>query len=148
FTRRSRRVPANSMSDRLDAHSYPAAIQDYLGSCPLPLQPLGELCSAVFNGQTQPDVQGSGQVRQATVANLSATFLVGPFRTVLPPRSSDRYLMEHDLRLCNAAHSKSYIGKHVTYHQGGELILPSTEVMVLRSDRSAVPASYVRTYLK
>jgi type I restriction enzyme S subunit len=48
--------------------------------------------------------------------------------------------------MCNAAHNKAYIGRELTYVHSDVVVLPSTEVMTLRVDRSQLPASYVRAY--
>lgn len=145
FARRTRRLPSRSLTERLDAHFYPSAVEQYFRQIRGTTRSLDRLCSLVANGQTQPE--SAGGVPQATVTNLGRSFIEGSLRTVERPTDGARALVLHDLLLCNAAHNKSYIGRDVTYSQV-EGPYPSTEVMVLRVDRSQVPASFVRHHLK
>jgi type I restriction enzyme S subunit len=145
FAKRTRRLAARSLTERLDAHFYPSAVEQYFRQLGGPIRSLNRLCSHVVNGQTQPEAEEG--VRQATVANLGRSFVEGSLRTVVRPADGSRALAPHDLLLCNAAHNKSYIGRDVTYSQV-EGPYPSTEVMVVRVDRAQIPASFVRHYLK
>jgi type I restriction enzyme S subunit len=147
FHRKSCRVSSKDLTERLDAHFYPAEVKEYQGVLKANLYSIDQISADTFNGQTQPPVEEGHGVSQATVANLSHSFLNGPYRQVEAPKSLSRCLKEHDLLICNAAHQKSYIGRHITYVQSDSTIYPSTEVMVIRIDREEVPASYVRTYL-
>jgi type I restriction enzyme, S subunit len=113
FGRRTQRVIPTRLSDRLDAEHFPPAVQSYLESYPDLACKLGTLTSDIMTGQTRPEVPVGAGVGQATVTNLSASFIRGELRTVLPPNGTNRRLCAHDLLLCNAAHSKSYIGKEV-----------------------------------
>lgn len=144
----SRRLPVRRLKDRLDAHSYPAVVETYIEGLEGPAT-LANLCHAVFNGQTLvASDETSNSAQQATVASLSPNFVKCPFRLVARPRTRDKALQEHDLLLCNAAHTKDFIGRHITYCQEVAELFPSTEVMVLRPNRKLVPASYIRTYLQ
>lgn len=145
FAKRTRRLAARSLTERLDAHFYPSAVEQYFRQLGGPTRSLDRLCSLLVNGQSQPEAEEG--VRQATVTNLGQSFVEGSLRTVVPPADSSRGLAPHDLLLCNAAHNKSYIGRDVTYSQV-EGPYPSTEVMVVRVDRTQIPASFVRHYLK
>lgn len=145
FAKRTRRLAARSLTERLDAHFYPSAVEQYFRQLGGPTRSLARLCSLVVNGQSQPEAEEG--VRQVTVANLGRSFVEGTLRTVERPADGSRALAPHDLLLCNAAHNKSYIGRDVTYSQV-EGPYPSTEVMVLRVDRTQLPASFVRQYLK
>jgi type I restriction enzyme S subunit len=145
FARRTRRLSARSLTERLDAHFYPSAVEQYFRQLGGPTRLLGRVCSLVVNGQSQPEAEEG--VPQATVTNLGRSFVEGSLRTVQRPADVSRALQAHDLLLCNAAHNKSYIGRDVTYSQV-EGLYPSTEVMVLRVDRTQLPASFVRQYLK
>jgi type I restriction enzyme S subunit len=145
LAKRTRRLVARSLTERLDAHFYPAAVEQYLRQLEGPTRALGRLCSLVVNGQSQPEAEEG--VLQATVTNLGRSFVEGSLRTVERPTDGTRALAPHDLLLCNAAHNKSYIGRDVTYSQA-EGPYPSTEVMVVRVDRTQLPASFVRQYLK
>lgn len=145
FARRTRRLSARSLTERLDAHFYPSAVEQYFRQLGGPTRLLGRVCSLVVNGQSQPEAEVG--VPQATVTNLGRSFIEGSLRTVQRPADVSRALLAHDLLLCNAAHNKSYIGRDVTYSQV-EGLYPSTEVMVLRVDRTQLPASFVRQYLK
>lgn len=147
FPRRIRFVAQHRMTERLDAHFYPGVVDEYLRLHAGKFKSLGELCTDLFNGQTQAETGDAVSAKQVTVANLSRSFLVGAARDVELPSSQDRFLRMHDLLMCNAAHNKAYIGKDLTYVHSESRLLPSTEVMTLRIDRSQVPASYVRAYL-
>lgn len=146
FSRRVRRVSQDRMTERLDAHFYPAVVDEYLREHPGRFRSVREVCSDVFNGQTQPEAQGDVLCKQVTVTNLSATFLVGSAREVEPPGTTEKFLRQHDILMCNAAHNKAYIGRELTYVHSDFAVLPSTEVMTVRVDRSQLPASYVRAY--
>jgi type I restriction enzyme S subunit len=145
FTKRTRRLDARSLNDRLDAHFYPSAVEQYFREFNLAKQSLDRLCSLVANGQSQPE--STDGVQQATVTNLGRSFVDGLMRTVERPAEGSLTLAPHDLLLCNAAHEKSYIGRDVTYSQV-DGPYPSTEVMVVRVDRTQIPASFVRHHLK
>lgn len=145
FAKRTRRLAARSLTERLDAHFYPSAVEQYFRQLGGPSRSLDRLCSLVVNGQSQPEAEEG--VRQATVTNLGRSFVEGSLRIVEHPVDGSRALAPHDLLLCNAAHNKSYIGRDVTYSQM-EGAYPSTEVMVVRVDRTQLPASFVRHYLK
>ncbi|MBK9386456.1 MAG: hypothetical protein IPN34_16715 [Planctomycetes bacterium] len=145
FAKRTRRLAARSLTERLDAHFYPSAVEQYFRQLGGPTRSLDRLCALVVNGQSQPEAEEG--VPQATVTNLGRSFVEAPLRTVVRPADGSRALAPHDLLLCNAAHNKSYIGRDVTYSQV-EGPYPSTEVMVVRVDRAQVPASFVRHYLK
>ncbi|WP_137179174.1 hypothetical protein [Roseomonas sp. AR75] len=145
FAKRTRRLAARSLTERLDAHFYPSAVEQYFRQLGGPTRSLERLCSLVVNGQSQPEAEEG--VRQATVTNLGRSFVEGTLRIVERPADGSRALAPHDLLLCNAAHNKSYIGRDVTYSQV-EGPYPSTEVMVVRVDRTQIPASFVRHYLK
>lgn len=145
FSKRTRRLAARSLTERLDAHFYPSAVEQYFRELGGPTRSLDSLCSLVVNGQSQPEAEEG--VRQATVTNLGRSFVEGSLRIVERPANDSRALAPHDLLLCNAAHNKSYIGRDVTYSQV-EGPYPSTEVMVVRVDRTQLPASFVRHYLK
>lgn len=146
FSKRNRRLPSGDLTERLDAHFYPATVEQYLKQVGGQPKSLENLTTMVANGQTQPGAEVG--VFQVTVTNLGRSFLGGEFRTVERPSGDSRMLSTHDLLLCNAAHNKSYIGRDVTYCQIDAGVYPSTEVMVLRVDREQVPASFVRQYLK
>jgi len=145
FSKRIRRLPSRSLTERLDAHFYPSAVEQYFRQLGIPTRSLDRLCSLVVNGQSRPETEQG--VPQATVTNLGRSFVAGSLRTVETPANGSRALAFHDLLLCNAAHNKSYIGRDVTYSQV-EGTYPSTEVMVVRVDRTQLPASFVRHYLK
>lgn len=145
FAKRTRWLAKRSLTERLDAHFYPSAVEQYFRQLGGPTRSLDHLCSLVVNGQSQSEAEQG--VRQATVANLGRSFVEGSLRTVEHPADGSRALAIHDLLLCNAAHNKSYIGRDVTYSQV-EGAYPSTEVMVVRVDRTQIPASFVRHYLK
>lgn len=145
FGKRTRRLASRSLTERLDAHFYPSSVEQYFKQLRVGVRSLDQLTSLVVNGQSQPEQEDG--VAQATVTNLGRSFVEGSLRTVKRPSDGARALLPHDLLLCNAAHNKTYIGRDVTYSQV-EGVYPSTEVMVIRVDRSQVPASYVRQYLK
>ncbi|MBK7773758.1 MAG: hypothetical protein IPL19_33015 [Sandaracinaceae bacterium] len=145
FAKRTRRLAARSLTERLDAHFYPSAVEQYFRQLGDPTRSLECVCSLVVNGQSLPEAEQG--VRQATVTNLGRSFVEGSLRIVERPADSSRALAPHDLLLCNAAHNKSYIGRDVTYSQV-DGAYPSTEVMVVRVDRTQLPASFVRHYLK
>lgn len=147
FSRKTRFVGCSRMTERFDAHFYPGVVEDYLSLKNCGFKPLGELASTVFNGQTQDETEGAEAVEQITVANLSRTYINGQPRRVIKPSNSSKLTKKHDLLICNAAHNKSYIGRDVTYYHSEKLVLPSTEVMVIRVDRELLPASFVRSYL-
>lgn len=147
FSSRIRRVNQARMAERMDAHFYPGVVDQYLRIHHGKFCSLGGLCTDVFNGQTQPETIEGESTLQVTVTNLSPSFLVGKPRTVVDPNSAAKYLKQHDVLICNAAHNKSYIGRDLTYVHSEAPLLPSTEVMTIRVDRSQVPASYVRSYL-
>ena len=147
FSRKTRFVSRERMTDRFDAHFYPGVVEDYLASKTSTFQLLGKVTATVFNGQTQDETEGSSAVDQITVANLSRDYVKGKPRRVSKPGSNDKFTKRHDLLICNAAHNKSYIGRDVTYYHSENPVLPSTEVMVIRVDRNELPASFVRTYL-
>ncbi|MGR5165966.1 restriction endonuclease subunit S [Vibrio astriarenae] len=147
FGRKFRHVKANKMTERFDAHFYPAVVEDYFKQHESgKVLALGKLAN-IFNGQTQPECDDGELCDQITVTNLSPSFVVKEPRTVLAPSSDDRFTAQHDLLMCNAAHNKTYIGRDLTYYTHDKGVLPSTEVMVIRVNRELVPASYVRCYL-
>lgn len=148
FDRKSRHVKASKMTERFDAHFYPAVVEDYFKQHKEgQVLALGKLAN-IINGQTQPESGGDGELcDQITVTNLSPSFVVKEPRTVIAPSSNDRFTAQHDLLMCNAAHNKTYIGRDVTYYTRDKGVLPSTEVMVIRVNRDLIPASYVRCYL-
>ncbi len=133
------------MTERLDAHFYPGVVDEYLKRNPEKFVSLKKLCLDIFNGQTQPETDNGCQ--QITVTNLSPSFIVGIPRIVNHPLKKDKFLKAHDILICNAAHNKSYIGRDLTYVHSEEEILPSTEVMTIRVNRTLMPSSYLRTYL-
>ena len=145
FAKRIRRLASRSLTERLDAHFYPSAVEQYFRHFTLATQSLNRLCLLVANGQSQPE--SAEGVRQVTVTNLRRSFVDGLMRTVQRPTDGSPTLAPHDLLLCNAAHEKSYIGRDVTYSQV-DGPYPSTEVMVVRVDRTQIPASFVRHHLK
>jgi type I restriction enzyme, S subunit len=147
FNRKSCRVSATELTERLDAHFYPAEVKEYQSSLNTATYPIGYLSIDTFNGQTRSYANNRFGISQATVANLSHSFLNGPYRQVETSKTSCRYLQKHDLLICNSAHQKNYIGRDVTYFQGGVKVSPSTEVMAIRTDREKIPASYLRSYL-
>jgi type I restriction enzyme S subunit len=147
FGRKYRHVKQKKMTERFDAHFYPAVVEDYFEQENMqPLHPLGRLAN-IFNGQTQPETTDADTCKQITVTNLSPSFVIKEPRTVVAPSSLDRFTDQHDLLMCNAAHNKTYIGRDLTYCISDEGVLPSTEVMVIRVNRELAPASYVRSYL-
>ncbi|MBB1445282.1 restriction endonuclease subunit S [Pseudoalteromonas sp. SG43-3] len=147
FNKKFRRVKTGNMTERFDAHFYPAVVDDYFADKEmLPLSNLGKIAH-IFNGQTQPESSNTNTCEQITVTNLSPTFLIKEPRVVVAPGSKDKFTHQHDLLMCNAAHNKAYIGRDLTYCSADIGVLPSTEVMVIRVNRNFVPASYIRTYL-
>jgi type I restriction enzyme, S subunit len=147
FSKRRRRVAMARLTDRMDAHFYPAVVDEYLRSPSVSFRPLRELCHLVINGQTLEETTSASDCHQISVANLSRTFVKGTYMAVNAPADPRRLLQTHDLLLCNAAHNKDYIGREITYWHGEAKILPSTEVMIVRTDREQLPASYLRAYL-
>ncbi len=109
FKKKTHRVLCKNLTERLDSHFYPSAVEKYLKSIDCRHVALGDLAQSIFNGQTQQQLESVEGTKQATVANLSSTFLKKPYRSVLAPTSSNRYFKNHDLSICNAAHEKSYI---------------------------------------
>ncbi|MBM4287440.1 MAG: restriction endonuclease subunit S [Deltaproteobacteria bacterium] len=148
YARKSRMTPVAILSDRLDAHFYPAVVEDYMKSFNLEVHKLADLSELVTNGNTMgPSEDAANAIGQITVANLSSTFLKGEPRLVSAPSKREKFTKTHDILFCNAAHNKSYIGRQITYCHSEDDFLPSTEVMLIRLDRDKVPASYVRCYL-
>lgn len=147
FGKKTRNVSTAKMTERLDAHFYPGVVDEYLRRHEGKFQPVRAITTAIYNGQTQPETTDAGCL-QITVTNLSPTFIGDTPRNVLSPTNKNKFLQQHDILMCNAAHNKSYIGRDLTYVHSDTRLLPSTEVMTIRVDRSQVPASYVRTYLK
>lgn len=147
FSKRVRVVSPARMGERLDAHFYPGVVDEYLRLNQGKFKALGKLCTTIYNGQTQPETERANRCKQVTVTNLSSSFLGGNPRDVEAPGKKDKFLKPYDILMCNAAHNKTYIGKDLTYVHSKAQILPSTEVMTIRVDRSQLPASYVRAYL-
>lgn len=144
----STRVGVGRIAERLDAEFYPGEVDVYFDEYQGLVTSLEALCTAVLSGTTLPTTEGAG-VFQATVANLSATFLEAEFRRVKAPTRSDKQVQDGDLLICAAAHNASYIGKDITFATtGGKTIVPSTEVLLVRPDRNKVPSSYLRAYLE
>lgn len=138
------RLSTRAVDDVIVPHFYPPAVAEYLAG--RQSKPLGQLCEAVYSGETyEPDDHG---VDQATSRSCSGLFLRRPCNRVSPPMRVDLDLQSHDLLLTNAAHDKGYIGTDVTYYHGGPRNIPSAKVIVLRTDRTAAPASYLFTYLQ
>jgi type I restriction enzyme S subunit len=135
------------MTERLDAHFYPGVVDIYLKENPVGFVKLKDCCIDLFNGQTQPEIN-ENPCEQITVTNLSPKFVKGIARSVVKPKSNDKFLKKYDLLICNAAHQKSYIGRDITFNHSNKKLLPSTEVMVIRVDTNKVPSSYIRTYLQ
>ena len=103
---------------------------------------------ARWGGRTDTvDETKSSTLLQATVANISGDFPAGPYATVVGKIDPDKAIRTHDLLMCNAAHSRDFIGRHLCYSGSDSGLAPSTEVMVIRIDRSRYPASYVWAYL-
>lgn len=147
FGKKFRKVKASNMTERFDAHFYPAVVEDYFAQKDiLSASSLGKIAT-IFNGQTQPESLGVETCEQITVTNLSPSFLIKDPRTVSSPSSNEKFTAKHDLLMCNAAHNKTYIGRDLTYCSSDKSVLPSTEVMVIRVNREVVPASYIRAYL-
>ncbi len=147
FNKRIRKVASAEMKERMDPHFYPAVVEQYLKHGNVHFERLGRLCVTVINGQTQPEATGVSTCQQISVANLSRNFVKGGTIKVEPPSDRNRLIRKHDLLMCNAAHSKDYVGRQITYWHGDAEILPSTEVMIIRADREQIPASYIRSYL-
>ena len=145
--KRTRRIIAHTLTDRLDAHFYPAAVEEYMSRVGGREKLLDALCEEIRNGNTQPTTDADS-VAQATVANLASNFISGDLRVVERPSLSRISIRPHDLAICNAAHNKDYIGREITYCDKAVAgVFPSTEVMVIRVEREKVPASYVRVFL-
>lgn len=147
LARRAQRISPTRLDERLDAEHFPPAVYSYLESLAGSVSSLGNLTAAIMTGQTRPEVPAAEGAAQLTVANLSPRFVRGELRTVLPTNGSDRRLCAHDLLLCNVAHTKSYIGKDITYFDGVGDITASTEVTVVRVKRDRLPASFIRRFL-
>jgi type I restriction enzyme S subunit len=138
------RLGSHAIEDVIVPHFYPPAVAEYLAGTRS--ESLGGLSVSIYSGETyEADAQG---VDQATSRSCSGRFLRRPCNRVRPPSRSDLDLQTHDLLLTNAAHDKAYVGTDVTYFHGGPRNIPSAKVMVLRPDRSIVPASYLFAYLK
>ncbi|CDZ76707.1 EcoKI restriction-modification system protein HsdS [Legionella massiliensis] len=148
YGKKTRYVKSSNMTERFDAHFYPAVVEDYLSSSNIEFDSLDNLSIEVFNGQTQDETTDYNSANQITVAHLSPVFLKGNPRQVIKPSNNSRYTQKHDLLLCNAAHNKSYIGRDITYCHTNKPLLPSTEVMVIRIPNEQIPASFVRCYLQ
>ncbi|WP_321879824.1 restriction endonuclease subunit S domain-containing protein [Paraburkholderia bannensis] len=137
-------LSSQAVEDVIVPHFYPPAVTEYLAG--KRNDALSHLCLSIYSGETyDPDDQG---VDQATSRSCSGRFLKRPCNRVRPPSRADLDLQPHDLLLTNAAHDKAYIGTDVTYFHGGARNIPSAKVMVLRPNRSVVPASYLFAYLK
>ncbi|WP_051368818.1 hypothetical protein [Psychromonas arctica] len=148
FGKKTRLVSATIMTERMDAHFYPGVVDTYLSQKPENFGKLSGYCNSIFNGQTQTQTQtGKDGCKQVTVANLSPDYIKGHPRIVEAPKNKEKLTKKYDLLMCNAAHNKSYIGKDITFVHSDKPLLPSTEVMVIRTDSSRVPSSYLRTYL-
>jgi type I restriction enzyme S subunit len=148
FGKRTRAVSSKEMTERFDPHFYPAVVADYFKSTSFESIPLDRVTLAVCAGVTRDETSSKNWALQATVANLSNRFPDGEFRRVTPPVQNSFSFQCHDLALCNAAHNKDYIGREITYCDEMSVgVIPSTEVMTIRTDRSVLPASYVRAYL-
>jgi len=138
------RLGSSAIDDVLVPHFYPPAVTEYLTG--RHSKSIGQLCQTVYSGETyDADMNG---VDQATSRSCSGRFLRRPCNRVCPPSRTDLDLQQHDLLLTNAAHDKGYIGKDITYYHGGPRNIPSAKVMVLRPNRTIVPASYVFAYLQ
>ena len=148
FKKNTRKVSTMRMTERLDVHFYPGVVEEYLKRHRGKFSTLRSLTNSLYNGQTQAETTDRNSCQQITVTNLSPLFVSGQPRTVVKPSKKDKFLNQHDLLICNAAHNKSYIGRDITYVHSEKALLPSTEVMIIRVNRSKVPASYVRSYLK
>lgn len=141
------RIGASRLTERVDAEFYPGAVDAYFAEWSGEVQQLEDLCETLYSGTTLPETAGRG-ISQATVANLSPTFIEPELRRVRSKAHKKR-IRNHDLLICAAAHTASYIGKDITYATvGDEIIVPSTEVLLVRPDRQRVPSSYIRAYLK
>lgn len=138
------RLGSSALDDVLVPHFYPPAVTEYLAG--RHSKSVGQLCHTVYSGETyEADNHG---VDQATSRSCSGRFLRRPCNRVCPPSQTDLDLQQHDLLLTNAAHDKGYIGKDISYYHGGPRNIPSAKVMVLRPNRSIVPASYVFAYFQ
>ena len=144
-----RRVATTELTERLDSHFYPGAVAQYFGEEKrLTRETLKSIGCSISSGSTRDEAVGPQFALQATVANLSNRFPDKRFRRVSPIPPCPLVLQEHDLLFCNAAHNKDYIGREITYCDSRTRgVVPSTEVMVIRADRSKLPASYVREFL-
>lgn len=138
------RLGTSAIDDVLVPHFYPPAVTEYLTG--RHGKSIGQLCQTVYSGETF-DADKNG-VDQATSRSCSDRFLRRPCNRVCPPSRTDLDLQQHDLLLTNAAHDKGYIGKDITYYHGGPRNIPSAKVMVLRPNRTIVPASYMFAYLQ
>ncbi len=145
FAKKTRIVSELQLTERLDAHFYPGVVDSYLSTNHSNFENLTDCCLSIFNGQTQPQVEEIG-CEQITVANLSPDYIEGQARVVEAPSKKDKLTKQYDLLMCNAAHNKSYIGKDITFVHTDRPLLPSTEVMVIRPNRTKLPASYLRAY--
>ncbi|WP_372880858.1 hypothetical protein [Psychromonas sp.] len=146
FAKKTRLVSTQQMTERMDAHFYPGVVDTYLNQDLDSFGNLSSCCISIFNGQTQPEGENNC-CEQVTVANLSPDYIKGQPREVEAPSKNEKFTKKYDLLMCNAAHNKSYIGKDITFVHSDKPLLPSTEVMVIRTDPSKIPASYLRTYL-
>jgi type I restriction enzyme S subunit len=133
------------LRDVLLADSYPPEVEEYFAS--VPNEALGTLCEAVFSGTTLPPSTESNAVEQATSRACTGAFIRRPCNLVEPPKRNNGWLQPYDIVFTNAAHDKSYIGRDYTFYHGGPPNFPSTKVMVIRVDRTKVPASYVQSFL-
>ena len=142
------RVNLARLAERLDAEHYPGVVSDYFSALSCPVQALEKVTERVFSGTSLPK-SDTADGFQATVANLSTHFLEPQLRRVQLKNSIGKRTRNHDLLICAAAHTASYIGKDITYGTSGEApIIPSTEVLLVRPDRSIVPSSYVRAFFQ
>jgi type I restriction enzyme S subunit len=138
------RLRSGAIDDVIVPHFYPPAVAEYLAG--RQSKSLRQLCATLYSGETY-DSEEQG-VDQATSRSCSGRFLRRPCNRVRVPLRTDLDLQPHDLLLTNAAHDKAYIGTDVTYYHGGPRNIPSAKVMVLRPDRTVVPASYLFAYLQ
>lgn len=138
------RVNQKLMADVIVPHFYPPTVAEYLQG--RPNESLINLCLSIYSGTTYAAKEDG--VDQTTSRTCTGQFPRQPFNRVISPSRTDLDLAPHDLILTNAAHDKAYIGKDVTYFHGGPRNIPSAKVMVIRADRSRVPASYLFTYLQ
>ena len=140
------RIAPKRVADVLVPHFYPPAVDEYLEG--RSHESLRALCLSVYSGQTYQASEMGGGVDQATSRSCSGRFLKHPCNVVQAPGRSDLDLRPHDLLFSNAAHDKTYIGSDVTYFHGGSRTIPSAKVMVLRANRTRVPASFLFVYLR